>query len=249
VLSWVTVFQHGVCLLSIGPQLALNEREEAFCQLVAKGADLVVASIAAGYNPDPGNASRRAQKPKIKMRIEEIKQELRDKRALTNEQDEAERTQKLKEEGVTMAWLVQELKDIVNQAKGEGKFRDAIEGVKTIAQISGHIRGGGVDHDPNRMRPNHGNLQSYPPPAVAVQVVNQYADLADRIARIGDEEGDDAALPAEENRRGNQRLLESRGATSVAVSRDGAPAELLFEPAEGEGADEPILLRRVHDTG
>lgn len=59
----------------------LNKKQELFCKFVAGGATLVDAYELAGYEPSSSNASTLANKPLVKQRIEELKQEAERKEA------------------------------------------------------------------------------------------------------------------------------------------------------------------------
>jgi hypothetical protein len=53
-----------------------NAKLEAFAEAVAGGASYVAASVAAGFGPDRGNASRRAKSTKVRARIAELRAEM-----------------------------------------------------------------------------------------------------------------------------------------------------------------------------
>ena len=96
-----------------------NPKHELFAQALAKGKTQVEAQLAAGYEPNDGNAAQMAAQPDISSRVMEI-----NGRAAARAE-------------VTVASLLDKLDQMIDGAAAEKQFSAAISGIKEKGVLSG----------------------------------------------------------------------------------------------------------------
>ncbi len=133
------------------PQLE-NSRHEAFAGALARGMKQAAAYAHAGYSPNPPAASRLANSPALKARVEEIKKEVHQAIVKTMDEPNEENFGTLKEMGLTMEWVASAFKNIHDQAVAAGKYGDANTAVKNI-QTMIEIENNGKTEKDNDDRP------------------------------------------------------------------------------------------------
>jgi hypothetical protein len=149
----------------------LTARQERFAQNVAAGMSLTQAHEKAGYSGDGANASRLAMRPEIKGRIEQIREDRRLAMEVRREAQKHAITSEFADEGINLKFLIMELRVNLDGARADGKWKDANDTLKMIAQLTGFLKGDGSDaSDPNKRKPFENDKS---PPAINLQVVNQ----------------------------------------------------------------------------
>ena len=96
-----------------------NPKHELFALALAKGKTQVEAQLAAGYEPNDGNAAQMAAQPDISSRVMEI-----NGRAAARAE-------------VTVASLLDKLDQMIDGAAAEKQFSAAISGIKEKGVLSG----------------------------------------------------------------------------------------------------------------
>lgn len=162
------------------PMTGLTERQEKFAHLVAGGMTLTEAGRQAGYDGSPANASRLANKPKVKQRIQEIRSRIVASRDRAAQKDKEASDKGFVNEEITTQWLINEAKRNMQDARMDGKYKDSNDSIKLIAQLTGHLKSISGDKEPNK-----GDDGAEPTQQVNIQVLNQFTDRLD--GRTGDE--------------------------------------------------------------
>lgn len=167
------------------PRTGLSEAQERFAGFVAQGMRLIEAAKLAGYGEDHGNASKLANRPKVKQRIVELRNRIVAARERTETIAEKAQEARYSENDVTVEWLIEEAKKNMRFARDSGKYKDSNDSIKLIAQLTGYIRGGTDDEDKDKGSKPSVNQQS----PINIQVLNQLTERLGRGAGDGTEEG------------------------------------------------------------
>lgn len=207
----------------------LTAQQEKFCQAVARGHTLVEAAVMAGYSAvDESVAHKRAHVPKIAARIATIREENRELLKAQRAAEKEALDSGFLDTGVTLKWLLTETKEIMVEARSDGKYRDALSAVEMMAKLAGYLAAhGGGGSDPKK----HSLNDPHPSPAVAVQVVNQYAGITDQLARARLEATDIDPAGGTPGDRTSVRVHGPERATPLLECGDGEDAEPLSEPS------------------
>jgi phage terminase small subunit len=119
------------------PQTYLNKKQELFCKFMSEGCNQLDAYQNAGYEPSSANASTMANKPLVKARIEELKQqaERRELEFQVMRREAAGAPERLVEVAV---WTMQRVMDMmaenVKLAQIAGEYRAANETFKMMGE-------------------------------------------------------------------------------------------------------------------
>lgn len=126
-----------------------NPRHEEFAYLLSKGMKQGAAYQQAGYQANPGAASRLAQSKEVVERITELKQQVvvKIKEAMLVAGNEDWQT--LDEMGLTIVWVANQYREIYEQALAGGAFAPAVAAVQSIQKLIEAERASNPD-DPSK---------------------------------------------------------------------------------------------------
>ena len=119
------------------PQTYLNKKQELFCKFMAEGCLQLDAYVNAGYEPSSANASTMANKPLVKARIEELKEQ-NERRRVEFEVMKRQAAGKPQELIEVAEWTFQRVMDMmaenVKLAQIAGEYRPANETLKMMGE-------------------------------------------------------------------------------------------------------------------
>lgn len=157
----------------------LTKQMDRFAREVALGRTLEQASINAGYDGNPANASRRAAIQKVDLAIKAYREEYKETARMRQVAQVEAATNSFATDGVTLAWLIMETKQTLQDARAADKYKEAIEAIKLLAALSGFIRAGKGDPEPNK---DTSNVHLDPQSPISIQVLNQFTGASHRLA-------------------------------------------------------------------
>lgn len=163
-----------------------HEKHESFALGLAKGQKQKEAYVNAGYAANDSAASRLAQSPVIKERVEELKNEIFQRmNAVANSPNE-ETVGSLQEMGLTIEWCAAQFKEIYQNALSDGQYAPANAAVKNIQSLI-EVRSAGVQED-----------DKAPEPLIKISEVSGMLDSLKGVieAAKGPEEIQDSAVDA-----------------------------------------------------
>lgn len=118
-------------------QTYLNKKQELFCKFIAEGCLQLDAYVNAGYEPSSANASTLANKPLVKVRIEELKEQ-NERRKVEFEVMKRQAAGKPQELVEVAEWTFQRVMDMmaenVKLAQIAGEYRPANETLKMMGE-------------------------------------------------------------------------------------------------------------------
>lgn len=101
-----------------------EQKRERFCQLLADGMNQVEAYGAAGYRQSASGASRMANEPEIRARVEELRQE-----------HWAARNGLAGDDPRSIVWLGHAYFELYHAARRARKYNEALKAVENIAKL------------------------------------------------------------------------------------------------------------------
>lgn len=112
-----------------------NPKHEAFALSLARGLKQAEAYAQAGYTPNPPAASRLANSPAVKSRVEELKKEVHQRIVKAMDSPNEQNFESLAEMGLTMEWVAEQYKTIYQGSMEAGQFPAANTAVKSIQTL------------------------------------------------------------------------------------------------------------------